>query len=176
MVSTLSNIQWADGKFGSASYRAYKANWTSHPTTVPDVTIQDGRLYMSWNGATELKHWEVFIGNTPRLLNGIVRFPKTTFESSIGIIDLQSRYFRVDALDDEGRVLSSSKVIQMPATYEGCNYLAPLLLAAFLVLVFAFRRSRRKDNRTVLPSSLNIKKKGTGSRSVKFIPPTQYLS
>lgn len=41
------------------SYRAFKMNWTATPTWGPAVAGSDGKFWVSWNGATELRTWAV---------------------------------------------------------------------------------------------------------------------
>lgn len=50
---------------GYASYRLYKSEWKGCPDTRPKVKAcknGDGNMdvYMSWNGATEVRHWNVY--------------------------------------------------------------------------------------------------------------------
>ena len=57
------------GKAGShLLYRAYKDDWKSTPPWDPRIAIQQGNVcgesthvtvYVSWNGATEMKAWEI---------------------------------------------------------------------------------------------------------------------
>jgi hypothetical protein len=42
------------------SYRAFKTrDWVGRLEYPPSVRIQSGRLYVSWNGATEVDAWEI---------------------------------------------------------------------------------------------------------------------
>lgn len=44
----------------AASYRGFKMNWTAKPFWPPSIATDGGtRVYLSWNGATEVKRWAV---------------------------------------------------------------------------------------------------------------------
>ncbi|RFU31497.1 hypothetical protein B7463_g4795, partial [Scytalidium lignicola] len=46
--------------FGFAkSYRIFKSPWVGRPKTVPDVRAKGGKVYVSWNGATEVTGWRL---------------------------------------------------------------------------------------------------------------------
>jgi Arylsulfotransferase (ASST) len=79
------------------SYRAYRDAWVGRPTTRPRAVVRDGRVYVSWNGATEVVKWRIVGGAT---------FPKTGFESSSPVT---SKDVVVQALDADGRVLGSTR-------------------------------------------------------------------
>lgn len=52
------------------TYRAYKRNWTGYPTTNPSIVVRrqnsssQETLYVSWNGATEVKRW-ILVSSSP---------------------------------------------------------------------------------------------------------------
>lgn len=59
----LLDAQWGLDKSVN-SYRTYKdANWIGKPKTKPNVMYHgdDGIVYVSWNGATEVETWEVWV-------------------------------------------------------------------------------------------------------------------
>ena len=39
------------------SYRVFKRGWVGRPRTGPEVRPNGGRVYVSWNGATEIRGW-----------------------------------------------------------------------------------------------------------------------
>ena len=52
------------------SYRAFRFPWSGHPTDEPALAVEQGpddkvKLYVSWNGATEIDVWEVLAGPHP---------------------------------------------------------------------------------------------------------------
>ena len=80
------------------SYRAFKDEWVGRPTTSPRAVVKDGRLYVSWNGATEVARWRVVGGLT---------FAKRGFETSVALAN-PPKPLVVQALDANGRVLGAS--------------------------------------------------------------------
>lgn len=53
------------------SYRTLKANWVAYPPWKPDIAVQEGKVYVSWNGATEVKFWDlvsIMLQKLPRIL------------------------------------------------------------------------------------------------------------
>jgi hypothetical protein len=87
-----------DGRLarGMDSYRAYRGTWTGRPRTKPDVVRRDKRLYVSWNGATQVVAW-VVAGK---------RYPRTGFETSL---PAPSGRVVVRAVDAAGAVLGESE-------------------------------------------------------------------
>ena len=111
-----------DGRFGTGkadSYRAYRFPWVGRPTERPALAarIVRGRttVYVSWNGATEVKRWRVLAGRSPAVLALVLDVPKNGFETRI-VLPAGARYVRVEALDDGGGVLRSSRVVRPPAS------------------------------------------------------------
>lgn len=95
------------------TYRITKSRWVGYPQTRPDIAVEDGRVYVSWNGATEVSTWvlketdqdiqeSVFLG----------AFSKQGFETEIPIpSNSTSRYVYASALDKAGRVLGSTSPV-----------------------------------------------------------------
>ena len=99
------------------SYRTLKGSWMGQPRTVPDTEVEGKHVYVSWNGATEVVIWrlEVWDGGDLREMTFEPRgeFEKTGFETGIELpADIQDKYFRLVALDWEGKELGVSGVIQ----------------------------------------------------------------
>ena len=44
------------------TYRAFRFVWHGHPAGRPDVAASGGKLYVSWNGATEVARWQLLSG------------------------------------------------------------------------------------------------------------------
>jgi len=94
------------------AYRTFKANYTINPTTTPDIAIQSKTVYMSWNGATEVKQWNVLSGATATTLSLVKTVPKAGFETSFTFTAPYNptvNFTRVDALDASGKVLKSTQ-------------------------------------------------------------------
>lgn len=100
---------------GYESYRAYRAPWTGRPTTTPDVKAAKGasrtRVWVSWNGATEVASWRILAGASPAALAVVGTVPRRGFETSTTIAGKPASV-AVEALDAAGRVLSRSATVK----------------------------------------------------------------
>ena len=94
------------------SYRAYRFEWKGQPTERPRVAVKGSTLYVSWNGATEVRRWEVLTGPTPQQLAKTATVVKKRFET---VIPLKSKgaYVAVRALTGDGELLVSSNVLKL---------------------------------------------------------------
>ncbi len=99
---------------GNSSYRAYRFQWTATPATTPAIAAStSGRtttVYASWNGATTVASWRALAGdarNRLRVVGTVV--PKQGFETELPIT--AAHYVAVQALDVNGRVLSTSATV-----------------------------------------------------------------
>lgn len=96
------------------TYRAYRHDWVGTPHYPPSLAAvaNNGKitLYASWNGSTETRAWQVFNGRCKDCLCLIKTVPKTGFETIIEQ-PCPGPYFKVKALDAEGRVIGVSKVV-----------------------------------------------------------------
>ena len=45
--------------------RAYRFAWVGHPTDRPAVALRGDRIYVSWNGATEVFGWHLVVDGKP---------------------------------------------------------------------------------------------------------------
>jgi hypothetical protein len=99
---------------GSACYRSFRHEWVGKPVTVPDIAVEStggkSRVYVSWNGATEVRKWRVLVGKTASALSQVVVVERLGFETSA--IVPRSGAVAVQALDADGTVLATSKTIQ----------------------------------------------------------------
>jgi hypothetical protein len=73
-----------DLRFGGDidSYRAFRFGWTGHPRTRPAAALHDGRIYVSWNGATDVQRWQFLAGRTKAELHTVRTVAKAQFEQS----------------------------------------------------------------------------------------------
>lgn len=67
------------------SYRTYRQVWNATPAAPPKAVIQDRAVYMSWNGATNVTQWAVYVGNTTSQMKLVGMIPKKGFETSINL-------------------------------------------------------------------------------------------
>ncbi|KAF2460883.1 ASST-domain-containing protein, partial [Lineolata rhizophorae] len=94
------------------TYRAFKMDWVGRPNTKPDIAVgtgeDSGKLFMSWNGATELKSWALLASNGTAQMHDETFFWQTVtatgFETTVTVGD-QARYVIAVPLDGNGNVL-----------------------------------------------------------------------
>lgn len=96
---------------GNDTYRAYRSQWTGTPTEKPALAaVRDGdraRVYASWNGATEVRTWEVLAGSKASALTEVASARRDGFETAISA-KTGARYVAVRAKDRNGKVLATS--------------------------------------------------------------------
>lgn len=101
--------------FGSESYRAYRFPWDAQPATKPAVAAStDGssvRVYMSWNGATNVASWDVLAGPGSASLSVIGSARRRDFET-LATVRTTFPFVAVRAKDAAGHVLATSAAIR----------------------------------------------------------------
>lgn len=97
-------------------YRAWKANFTTTPTTSPDVyATTESRWgptvwYISWNGATEVRGWRLYVSHHQWIGYELIGyFEKDGFETRIEG-DNFFAWAIVEAVDGAGQGLRNSSV------------------------------------------------------------------
>jgi Arylsulfotransferase (ASST) len=101
------------------SYRAFRFPWKGYPTDDPTLLAVPGqspdddlRLYVSWNGATEVASWQVVGGPSPDRLEAVGPLvAKEGFETAIRV-RAGEEYVGVEARDGSGRVLGTSRELR----------------------------------------------------------------
>lgn len=93
------------------SYRVYRQAWHATPASVPDVVADNGNVWMSWNGATDVTKWAVYAGPSETGLRKVGTVDKRGFESSFGLKGNAS-WVQVAALQD-GEVVRKSRVVRV---------------------------------------------------------------
>ncbi|KAI7369214.1 hypothetical protein KC354_g2108 [Hortaea werneckii] len=93
------------------SYRAFKSHWVGKPRDPPRAAIKADKIYVSWNGATEVRSWLVQAADTvdgdEKAWRGILEpVPRTDFETAIPLPMgyRKAKLLRVVALDGKGEV------------------------------------------------------------------------
>lgn len=97
---------------GFESYRGFRYGWVGRPVSKPagvPVKRSGGQIdvYASWNGATEVRTWEVLAGSSPTALAPLASGNRAGFETRIRVAD-NAPYVAVRARDKEGAVLGES--------------------------------------------------------------------
>ncbi|TEY45985.1 hypothetical protein BOTCAL_0324g00040 [Botryotinia calthae] len=97
------------------TYKVLKHAWVGRPDTVPDVNVMQNNVYVSWNGATEVRKWVLEGAKTDRGEGGeeefqmVAEVQKSEFETEILFQRKAWCWVRVVALDGEGVKLETSK-------------------------------------------------------------------
>jgi hypothetical protein len=92
------------------SYRAYRYRWIGRPLTRPAATLFRGRIYVSWNGATQVVRWQVLAGPKPEHLRPVGAVRRTGFETAL--VAPHVPWIAVRALDREGRTLGYTRLLR----------------------------------------------------------------
>jgi hypothetical protein len=103
---------------GVNTYRAYRFPWVGRPAAAPALATSqaDGalKLYVSWNGATQVASWQAETGPTRGTLRPAgPRVPWRNFETEISV-STGAPYIAVQALDESGRVLGTTETLTAP--------------------------------------------------------------
>ncbi|KAB8300458.1 hypothetical protein EYC80_000629 [Monilinia laxa] len=98
------------------TYKVLKHAWTGKPDSVPDVKVVKNKVFVSWNGATEVKRWILEGSRSEGGKIGqegfqvVVEVEKTGFETKILFHKRAWCWVRVVAVDGEGVRLRNSEV------------------------------------------------------------------
>ena len=98
------------------NYRIFRSSsWVGNPSTIPDIYLRpkDGRVHVSWNGATEVDTW-VLQGRekvSEEAFANLSSMKKQRFEESLAITKDMPTYLRIVAVDRDGGVLSQTEVV-----------------------------------------------------------------
>jgi hypothetical protein len=107
----VSDIRMPAGLF---SYRAFLDRWTGRPTAAPALAVSAGRsggvARASWNGATAVTHWRLYLGQRGALTPGPA-MPRSGFETAIPFGG-SAGAVRAMALDRQGRRLGISPAVR----------------------------------------------------------------
>lgn len=123
-----------DARFGAeaffefspvSSYRVFRGAWVGRPTYPPSVAIVGGKVYVSWNGATEVSRWQV-----ERMLGEEQELEREPGAGAVVVVAQQFRrgfetkidlpkgtvgsLIRVVALDAGGEELGASDFLEVP--------------------------------------------------------------
>ncbi|KAI4720371.1 hypothetical protein E4T48_03315 [Aureobasidium sp. EXF-10727] len=109
------------GNSSVQSYRAYKQNWQGFPGWNPSIAASGNgtdntTIYMSWNGATEIKQWTILASNSSSSLSTADEIwknvTKTGFETNV-TVGTNARYIRAAALNADGQVLGATDIVDV---------------------------------------------------------------
>jgi hypothetical protein len=100
------------------SYRGYLLPWHGTPSTAPALAVRQSRrtgesaLFVSWNGSTEVAHWQLRAGTTARALRPVLAVARAGFETSVPL-GSASGYVAFAALDSTGRELATTGPVRL---------------------------------------------------------------
>ena len=109
------DLRWA-ARFGPdnvvQSYRGFKQVWHGYPTYPPSLVVEKGKGgcfigYVSWNGATDVYAWAVYVGDSVGDLAFVGKVRKRGFETEFQV---GGAYVQVAAVDALGRIGLRSRV------------------------------------------------------------------
>jgi Arylsulfotransferase (ASST) len=96
------------------SYRAFRLPWTGRPADAPAIALAGGgrelTAYASWNGATEVRSWQLLAGSRAGALRPVASTRSHGFESALRAPS-SGPHFAVRALDARGAPLGQSETL-----------------------------------------------------------------
>jgi Arylsulfotransferase (ASST) len=104
-----------DARFGRPngidSYRAYRFHWVGRPRVPPAIALKGDTAFVSWNGATEVKKWQLLAGAEKKALKPVRTVRKRGFETAIAL-DTDAAWIAVRALDRRDRSMARSAAVR----------------------------------------------------------------
>jgi hypothetical protein len=98
------------------SYRAFRMPWHARPAETPAIAVVDHgseqAVYASWNGATDVRRWQLLAGAHGGPLRAVASVRSQGFESALPLAAAGPRV-AVRALDVAGRPLGQSKTVTL---------------------------------------------------------------
>jgi len=96
------------------TYKVLKYPWVGRPSTKPKVESVDGEMYVSWNGATEVKEWALKGLNEAGAELGVgevVKVEKAGFETRVKVDCQRWKYVKAVAVDIDENILGESNAV-----------------------------------------------------------------
>ncbi|THY31789.1 hypothetical protein D6D01_02802 [Aureobasidium pullulans] len=126
------------------SYRVFKHDsWVGRPDTVPDVKVEGRKVYVSWNGATEVRGWRLETARTQDARDDgfatVQELRKDGFETSFSIEGV-GKFIRIAALDSENGVMARSAAIHVKPRHMSLFWSLSIVALCILILYFIYRR------------------------------------
>ena len=101
---------------GGQNYRAFRLPWEGRPHRPPRLVAHNAsgrrRLYVSWNGATEVAAWRLEAGPARNDLQAVLTKPKKRFETSLPA-PRDGGFAAAVALGARGDVLGRSNTVRL---------------------------------------------------------------
>jgi hypothetical protein len=95
------------------TYRAYRFDWSAQMADTPAISTLagTGKIYVSWNGATDVARWELLAGSAPESLSTVGVVAKSGFETAIPFPST-ARYLAVRGLTAGGQAVGTSRTLK----------------------------------------------------------------
>ncbi|KAJ7720838.1 ASST-domain-containing protein [Mycena metata] len=101
---------------GITNYRAFQTStleFTGHPTQPPNVSVTNGDIYVSWNGATHVASYTLLTGSSVHAVSRkVTSVPKSGFETKISAKGSQD-FISIAANAANGTTLGKSAVYKL---------------------------------------------------------------
>lgn len=98
------------------SYRVTKGSWVGTPDTLPDAVVAGDSVFVSWNGATEVKSWRLEAWDGAGLKNMVFtmvdQVDRTGFETEISLPPEITSFFRIHAINLEGNIIGTTEILE----------------------------------------------------------------
>ncbi|KAH7118528.1 ASST-domain-containing protein [Dactylonectria estremocensis] len=104
------------------AYRTFMGPWDGKPTWGPNISaavdVEGGpkKIFVSWNGATNVHQWVLLQSNNMSQLSGadnvVARSHRLGFETPFEIVD-SAPFARAAAIDADGNIIGSTPVVEI---------------------------------------------------------------
>lgn len=130
------------------SYRVFKTTeWVGKPSWRPSARISGGKVFVSWNGATEIVSWELQGHKAEGKWESVDVLSKTGFEDAFTMPSGEGwTAYRAVAMDADKNVLGTSEVAQSVShgSWSMRLFVFAILVSGALALVWGVRFFLRK--------------------------------
>jgi hypothetical protein len=105
-------FEYLNANTTTISYRAFKIEWDAIPAADPAAVGLNGVVYMSWNGAMNISHWDIYEGTTEDNLELLRTVVKLGFETN-ATLQADTKFFKAAAVRQSEGVYRFSNVAQV---------------------------------------------------------------
>lgn len=131
------------------SYRVFKTHsWVGKPSWPPSARLSNGKVFVSWNGATEIQNWELQAQKTEdEEWTPVDEIEKTGFEESFAVPKGEGwTSFRAVAYDKDKQILGTSEPAQsVPSgSWSMKLFVFAIVVSLVAALVWGVRTFLRK--------------------------------